>query len=163
MFWALLASYEIVRVRAGFRQKVSKISNLHPKVEFWANLVAPEVHTLRCLQFTNGSCQHKQANGSFWHHKKRKSLKNKSFALRAALVRKFYSFQEWHDLRVMPFLFHQFIQRDEPDQIIADVDALAAFSAAFIRSPDIDCLDQLMGRVRRQFGHIRVLPNLLNE
>ena len=48
------------------------------------------------------------------------------------------------------FLFHQFIQRDEPDQIIADVDALAAFSAAFIRSPDIDCLDQLMGRVRRQ-------------
>ena len=61
------------------------------------------------------------------------------------------------------FLFHQFTQRDEPNQIVADVDALAAFPAAFIRSPDIDRLDQLMGRVRRQFGHIRVLPDLLNE
>ena len=49
------------------------------------------------------------------------------------------------------FLCHQFTQRDEPDQIIADMDALAAFSAAFIRSPDIDRLYQLMGRVRRQF------------
>ena len=37
-------------------------------------------------------------------------------------------------------LFHQFTQRDEPDQIIADVDALAAFSAAFIRSSDKDRL-----------------------
>ena len=33
------------------------------------------------------------------------------------------------------FLCHQFTQRDEPEQIIADMDALAAFSAAFIRSP----------------------------
>ncbi len=61
------------------------------------------------------------------------------------------------------FLFHQFTQRNEPDQIIADMDALAAFSAAFIRCPDIDRLDQLMGRIRRQFGHIRILPDLLNE
>ena len=60
------------------------------------------------------------------------------------------------------FLFHQFTQRDKPDQIITDMDALAALSAAFIRSPDIDGLDQLMGCVRRQFGHIRVLPDLLN-
>ena len=44
------------------------------------------------------------------------------------------------------FLFHQFTQRDEPDQIIADMDALAAFTAVFIRSPDIDRLDQLMPR-----------------
>ena len=43
------------------------------------------------------------------------------------------------------------------------MDALTAFSAAFIRSPDIDRLYQLMGRVRRQFGHIRILPSLLNE
>ena len=50
------------------------------------------------------------------------------------------------------FLFHQFTQGDEPYQIIADMDALTAFSAAFIRCPDIDRLDQLMGRVRRQFG-----------
>ena len=34
------------------------------------------------------------------------------------------------------FPFHRFTQRDEPDQIIADMDAPAAFSAAFIRSPD---------------------------
>ena len=61
------------------------------------------------------------------------------------------------------FLFHQFTQWDEPDQIIADMDALAAFPGAFIRSPDVDRLDQLMGCVRRQFGHIRVLPDLLNE
>ena len=47
------------------------------------------------------------------------------------------------------FLCHQFTQRDEPDQIIADMDALAAFSAAFIRCPDIDCLNQLMSRIRR--------------
>ena len=47
------------------------------------------------------------------------------------------------------FLCHQFTQWDEPDQIIADVDALAAFSTAFVRSPDIDCLYQLMGRIRR--------------
>ena len=58
------------------------------------------------------------------------------------------------------FLFHQFTQRDEPYQIIADMGALAAFPAAFIRSTDIDRLDQLMARVRRQFGHIRVLPDL---
>lgn len=45
------------------------------------------------------------------------------------------------------FLFHQFTQRDEPYQIIADMDALTAFSAAFIRCPDIDRLNQLMGRI----------------
>ena len=43
------------------------------------------------------------------------------------------------------FLCHQFTQRDEPNQIVADVDALAAFPAAFIRSPDIDRLDQAHG------------------
>ena len=61
------------------------------------------------------------------------------------------------------FLFHQFTQRDEPYQIVTDMDALAAFSTAFIRSPDIDRFDQLMGRARRQFGHIRVLPDFLDE
>ena len=50
------------------------------------------------------------------------------------------------------FLFHQFTQRDEPYQIIADMDALTAFSAAFIRRPDIDCFDQLMDCIWRQFG-----------
>ncbi len=35
------------------------------------------------------------------------------------------------------FLFHQFTQRDEPDQIIADMDALTAFSAAFIDRQDL--------------------------
>ena len=52
---------------------------------------------------------------------------------------------------------------NEPDQIIADMDALTAFSAAFIRSPDIDCLYQLMSRVRRQFRQLCVLSDLLNE
>ena len=47
------------------------------------------------------------------------------------------------------FLCHQFIQRDEPDQIIAAMDALTALSAAFVRSPDINHLDQFMGRVWR--------------
>ena len=61
------------------------------------------------------------------------------------------------------FLCHQFTQRDEPNQIIADMDALSAFSAAFIRSPDIDCLYQLMSRVRRQFRQLCVLSDLLNE
>ena len=40
------------------------------------------------------------------------------------------------------FLCHQFIQRDEPNKVIADMNALTALSAAFIRSPDIDCLSQ---------------------
>ena len=35
------------------------------------------------------------------------------------------------------FLCHQFTQRDESYQIITDVDALVAFSAAFIRRTDI--------------------------
>ena len=61
------------------------------------------------------------------------------------------------------FLCHQFTQRDELDQIIADKDVLAAFSAAFIRSPDIDRHYQLMGRVRRQFRQLCVLSDLLNE
>ena len=47
------------------------------------------------------------------------------------------------------FLCHQFTQRDKLNQIIADMDTLAAFSAAFIRSPDIDRLYQLMSRIRR--------------
>ena len=47
------------------------------------------------------------------------------------------------------FLFHQFTQRNESNQIIADLDALATFSNAFIRCPDIDCLDLLMSRDRR--------------
>lgn len=59
------------------------------------------------------------------------------------------------------FLCHQFTQRDELDQIIADKDVLAAFSAAFIRSPDIDCLYQLMGKeLTRSF---RVFSDPLNE
>ena len=33
----------------------------------------------------------------------RTSTGKKETCIRAALVRKFYSFQEWHDLRVMPF------------------------------------------------------------
>ena len=61
------------------------------------------------------------------------------------------------------FLCHQFTQRDKLNQIIADVDTLAAFSAAFIRSPDIDRLYQLMSRIRRQFRQFRVLSDLLNE
>ena len=46
------------------------------------------------------------------------------------------------------FLCHQFTQRDEPDQIIADMVVLVAFSAAFVRGSDIDRLYQFMGRVR---------------
>ena len=61
------------------------------------------------------------------------------------------------------FLFHQFTQRDEPYQIIADMDALTAFSVAFIRCPDIDRLYQLMSRIRRQFCQFCVLSDLLNE
>ena len=57
------------------------------------------------------------------------------------------------------FLCHQFTQVDEPDQIMADMDAQAAFSAAFIRNPGIDCPDQLMGRVRRSFRQFRVLSD----
>jgi len=61
------------------------------------------------------------------------------------------------------FLCHQFTQGNKPDQIIADMDALAAFSATFVRSPDIDCLYQLMGRVRRQFRQFCVLSDLLSQ
>ena len=61
------------------------------------------------------------------------------------------------------FLCHQFTQRDEPNQIIADMDALSAFPTAFIRSPHIDCLNQLVGRKRRQFRQFCVLSDLLNE
>ena len=61
------------------------------------------------------------------------------------------------------FLFHQFTHRDEPYQIIADMDALTAFSVAFIRCPDIDRLYQLMSRIRRQFCQFCVLSDLLNE
>ena len=60
-------------------------------------------------------------------------------------------------------MFHQFTQRDKPYQIIADMDALAAFSTAFIRNPDIDRLDQFMGCVWRQFCQFCVLSDLLNE
>ena len=61
------------------------------------------------------------------------------------------------------FLCHQFTQRDEPDQIIADMDALAAFPAAFVRSPDIDRLYQFMSRIGRQFRQFCVLSDLLNQ
>ncbi len=47
------------------------------------------------------------------------------------------------------FLCQQFTQRDEPDQIIADMDALTVLPTALVRSPDIDRLYQLMGRIRR--------------
>ena len=47
------------------------------------------------------------------------------------------------------FLCHQFTQRDEPDQIIVDMDALTTLSAAFVRNPDVNHLDQFMGRIRR--------------
>ena len=61
------------------------------------------------------------------------------------------------------FLCHQFTQRDEPYQIIAYMDALTAFSAAFVRSPDIDCLYQLMSCIRRYFHQFCVLSDLLDE
>ncbi len=38
------------------------------------------------------------------------------------------------------FLCYQFTQRDKPNQIIADMDTPAAFSAVFIRSAEIVCL-----------------------
>ena len=39
------------------------------------------------------------------------------------------------------FLFCQFTQRDKPCQIITDMDAPAAFSAASVRSPDFEPMD----------------------
>ena len=54
------------------------------------------------------------------------------------------------------FLCHQFTQRDESNQIIADMDALTALSAALVWSADIDCLNQLVGRVGREFRQLCV-------
>ena len=61
------------------------------------------------------------------------------------------------------FLFHQFIQRDKAYEIIADTDALTPLSAALVRSPDINRLDQIMGCISGQFVQIRVLMNLLDK
>ena len=61
------------------------------------------------------------------------------------------------------FLFHQFIQRDKAHEIIADTDALATLSAALVRSPDINRLDQIMGCICGQFVQIRILMNLLDK
>ena len=60
------------------------------------------------------------------------------------------------------FLFHQFIQRDKAHKIIADADTLASLSAALVRSPDINRLDQIMGCICGQFVQIRILMNLLD-
>ena len=43
-----------------------------------------------------------------------------------------------------PCLFHQFIKRDKSDQIVLNIDTLAALAAALVRRSYIDCLDQLM-------------------
>ena len=61
------------------------------------------------------------------------------------------------------FLFHQFIQRDKAHEIIKDADALATLSAALVRSPDINRLDQIMGCICGQFVQIRILMNLLDK
>ena len=61
------------------------------------------------------------------------------------------------------FLFHQFIQRDKTHEIITDTDALAPLSAALVRSPNVDRLDQIMGGIRGQFVQIRILTHLLDK
>ena len=61
------------------------------------------------------------------------------------------------------FLFHQFIQRDKAHEILADADALATLSAAFVRRTDVDRLDQIMGCIGGQFVQIRILMDLLDK
>ena len=68
---------------------------------------------------------------------------------RAGVVKQFYSvLQGRHDLRVTPSLFHQFIQRDKAHEIITDTDALAPLSAALVRGPNANRLDQIVGLSR---------------
>ncbi len=61
------------------------------------------------------------------------------------------------------FLFHQFIQRDKAYEIIADTDALTPLSAALVRSPDVDRLDQITGCIRGQLVQISILTHLLDK
>ena len=61
------------------------------------------------------------------------------------------------------FLFHQFIQRDKTHKIITDADALAPFTAALVRRPDVDRLNQIVGGISGQFVQIRVLMDLLDK
>ena len=61
------------------------------------------------------------------------------------------------------FLFHQFIQRDKAHEIIADADTLAPLSAALVRCPNVDRLDQIMRCICGQFVQIRILMNLLDK
>ena len=60
-------------------------------------------------------------------------------------------------------MFHQFIKRDKSDQIVLNIDTLAALAAALVRRAYIDCLDQLMCGVRRQLIKIGIFLNSLNE
>ena len=45
------------------------------------------------------------------------------------------------------FLFHQFIQRDKPHQIVADLNRLPAFAAALVRRTDVNELPQKNGTI----------------
>ena len=58
-------------------------------------------------------------------------------------------------------MFHQCIKRDKSDQIVLNIDTLAALAAALVRCAYIDCLDQLMCGVRRQLIKIGIFLNSL--
>lgn len=73
------------------------------------------------------------------------------------------SLQGRHGILSCRLLLHQFIKRDKTDQIILNVDALAALAAAFVRRTHIDRLDELMRRIGRQLLQSCVLLNPFNE
>lgn len=61
------------------------------------------------------------------------------------------------------FLFHQFIKRDKSDQVILNIDTLAALAATLVRRSYVDCFDQLMCGVGCQFIKFGIFLNTLNE
>ena len=58
---------------------------------------------------------------------------------------------------------YQFIQRDESDPVILDVDVLSALAAGFVRCVHIDCLYKLSEGVRVKFLNVHIFVCGLNE
>ena len=61
------------------------------------------------------------------------------------------------------FLFHQSIQRDKTHVVILDMDFLMSLAAALVRRSNVDCLDQIMHGVCRQFLQIRLFLHFLDK
>ena len=61
------------------------------------------------------------------------------------------------------FLFHQFIQRDKAHQIVANLNSLPTFAAAFVRRTYVDRPNQFMCGIRSKRFQLCVLFNLLDK